>query len=55
MKKRNSQKKLTLNRETIKNLEDTSLELIYGGGLTDPTFSCWSCPRVSCTYCPDEN
>jgi hypothetical protein len=48
-------KKLTLSRETIKNLQDELLHPVEGGGLSG--LPCPSevatCPRASCGRCPD--
>jgi hypothetical protein len=48
-------KKLTLNRETIKNLQDELLHPVEGGGISGlPCPSeAGSCPRASCGKCPD--
>jgi hypothetical protein len=49
-------KKLTLNRETLKNLQNELLHPVKGGGLSG--LPCPSevttCPRASCLKCPDE-
>lgn len=47
-------KKLTLNRETIKNLQDELLLPVDGGVSGRPCPSeATSCPRASCGPCPD--
>jgi hypothetical protein len=47
-------KKLTLNRETLRFLEDRRLEDVQGGYHTDFTChnSCNSTPRSGCEICP---
>lgn len=43
-------KKLTLNRETVKNLQEELL-LPVKGGESHTCYSAGSCPRVSCHDC----
>ena len=52
--KKNLQRKLTLNRETINRLEATSLKPAYGGATRPVSYSCiTNCPLALCYACPD--
>jgi len=58
--KKQQLRKLTLDKETIKNLQEESFVLVIGGATLAVTCTVTpsavaSCPNASCGRCPDEN
>jgi hypothetical protein len=66
MKTKKFNKKLTLNKKTISNLENGQMKDAYGGAPSDiyykqtgpidpppPVYTCYSCPNCPVSICPD--